>query len=639
MDSDDERLLQATERRNIWGEHQPWSIAYRLKEDKHLADRLSRFLSTMRGFHLGATDLAGRHERRYTSLRKRWDDFSSDVQFIKLHSTRVGTHDWTLPQTQQKDNKGESVGPLWKPNSEAIEKYFESFQRKWRLRESWPISWYINNVDSINRDIAANSPIFQRICLTHLPVEIIHIVMAFSGSSDARQLGNTCKLFREISLSYIYGNYHIRLASEKVTERPDTNRYFLEMHALMLEEIEYLMSRPDIRKGIHHLRVSDHWLCDLPKPSFSDKKLQGYYDTLRSDLRKLIPELPNLHAITLNGWGISLPMMSSILRHDKIRSIKFNYCAGRLSGASECIRLSPVDLAMLDNGRNSQDLWLVLYSLPNIRSLTISGGLGPAGVEPCLPSASLRTGLNNPFLSLERFIAHPMMYDELRHLITWMNNAKGPHRNQPLRLTHFKLMLDGGMDEEEVKKVLNALRGSPLRVLSLGFLSYVDPELMGFIANTCPDLTALTLVTPGDRFAHDAVDWNSPSWMFARVLSRFSRLKHLVWYFPHDYIMSNDPTTYVLHFFENGFPTKAEWDANYAHLDIENFNDATTVARCLGANCPSLETIAFFAWYPVVYRRSKADGGWYLDGTSATKALISHLNPKPSDTDWPKDWI
>lgn len=99
-----------------------------------------------------------------------------------------------------------------------------AFLKRWGLKGHWNISWFIKttgeltglsfqpslsnivhcSLDSVNSVIASGSPIFQRRCVTHLPAEIIHLVMQSSDNKSARRLGSTCKFFREISRWYIY---------------------------------------------------------------------------------------------------------------------------------------------------------------------------------------------------------------------------------------------------------------------------------------------------------------------------------------------------------------------------------------------------------------------------------------------------
>lgn len=77
------------------------------------------------------------------------------------------------------------------------------------------------------------------------------------------------------------------------------------------------------------------------------------------------------------------------------------------------------------------------------------------------------------------------------------------------------------------------------------------------------------------------------------IPSPFPHLRHIGWNLEHKCVKLENPTTYVLHFFEIRFPNKEEWETNYAYLDIEEFDDGYTVPQCFGAYCPTLETIAF----------------------------------------------
>ena len=67
-----------------------------------------------------------------------------------------------------------------------------------------PVTYGWNSTVFYNRFIDATPPIFQQLCLVHLPFELIHYIMRLSHPNDARRLGSTCRMLREISLSYIY---------------------------------------------------------------------------------------------------------------------------------------------------------------------------------------------------------------------------------------------------------------------------------------------------------------------------------------------------------------------------------------------------------------------------------------------------
>lgn len=418
------------------------------------------------------------------------------------------------------------------------------------------------------------------------------------------------------------------------TSPPVADHYFLKKHASMLEHIEYLLSHPDICRFIRHLTVTDTWLNDGAPLRFSKRKLQEHYGSLRSGISQLIPQLSKLNAITFKEWTVCSPVVSALLQHAGLTSIRFHDCAERLTGASECIKQSPVDLSIHAASSEPHDLWLILHSLPNIRSLSVSGSIDGAVMGQSLPSPSLRTGLSgqsNPFRTLKRFFAVPVQFEELGDLATWISDAKGPRGDQPLHLTHFKLAISYGIHSVAAKQIIHALHGSPLRVLNLQLRSCLELELIETIATLFPTLTSLTL-----RYVQR--DFDCPLWYLARVLGRLPLLKHFGWYLPYNYPRSEESSTFVTHFFENENPTKAEWEANQACFGVQEFYDPYSMAQCSGAYCPSLETVAFLKGRtPLVYQKSKADGRWYLDDADDTTELMNRLDPGP-DIDWPKNW-
>ena len=214
---------------------------------------------------------------------------------------------------------------------------------------------------------------------------------------------------------------------------------------------------------------------------------------------------------------------------------------------------------------------------------------------------------------------------ELSALVGWISSARRAD-GDPLYLTHFKLATTEPIDREDVEDVLHALRGSPMQALDLDCLLDDDPALLTIIADTFPELTSLTLHYR-DHIDSDATIRGSPSWEYAQHLARFHCLKHIQWNIWHDYSSVNDPTTYMLQFFEDGFPSLCEWRKDYAQLDIESFEDGYTVPRCFASHCPTLERVTFLGSNAMVYQKSNTDGSWDVDSTRVDFANSSSIDP------------
>ncbi|CAL1699025.1 unnamed protein product [Somion occarium] len=660
MDSEDERYYELEDRDGVLAalDHKSWSTGCRLFERKEMenrlyeyqchqrgasserilpsiktssfsflpdipdnaaATRLIRFFKTFHGFYTGELDLAGRHQRRYISILKRWTEFANDMTVLERHAEEV-----QIVGAQAQDDTVKMAEYVINPA------LFNDFLAKWRIKNTWTFSMLLIMTSDMRVVIREWSPRFQKLCLGHLPPELIHRIMQFCHKKEARRLGSTCKMFQEISVNYIYSTYSLRLSKRKrremLREKHGIDSILRASRSDMLAEINYLLSRDDILRNIRTLVICDEWKARYFRPSLFDdaRKAAAFYRPLRTGVSNVISRIRQLTKVTVDHWHFTNFFAMAVLQHEELTSLEIISCTNGLLDPGWQFWTHILHLSLIISALDVQEAWKIVSALPAIRSLHI--GVDMETPDTHILPTSILQGRINPFLTLERFIVYTIHYEELDDLISWMHAAK-TLRLEPLRLTHFKLAtLDGFLDEHDLSDLLNVLRDAPVQHLALDCLQYAEPELLDTIAETFPDLISLT-IHYRTNIEDNATTWPYPSWVYALHLRNFSRLKHLGWNFSHKY--ENDPTTYFLHFFENGFPTLDEWNDHYADLDIAQFGDSYTVAQALGAYCPTLETVAFFvrSLPTSLSRRSQHGQRQYSNWTDQTIEDVEMYDP------------
>lgn len=407
-----------------------------------------------------------------------------------------------------------------------------------------------------------------------------------------------------------------------------------------MEELQYLLLHPNICQSIRYFHLADDWQPSHPMLALENNRLvkrEEFYSPLRTGVCRVVSELSHLTSIFVNGWHIDSSFMQAILCHAGVIEVQLRSCTTSLLLPCRTNRQTPVNLAILDITPDAEGLWNILYGFPVLRSLSVTVGLENSYG---LPSRSTWEDLPaNPFKEMERFIASPIAQTDLDDLCDWMRDAKGPHLEHPLRLTHFKLATTGGLERSDVRELLDALRGFPIQFLSLDCLLYDSTDLLEEIAEVCPNLISLTLQRRRSA-SHRNLRWSHPSWEYARSLGQFPNLRHFGWNFQHKhpYEMENPVVySYYLQFFEIGFPPDDMW--TNPDFDVEIEDNECTIARCLGTYCPSLERVAFFMPpdITIVYYKTQLHAEWDMDGSRASTNLAECLTPNPPKTNWAGD--
>ncbi|THH00378.1 hypothetical protein EW026_g2153 [Hermanssonia centrifuga] len=471
--------------------------------------------------------------------------------------------------------------------------------------------------------------------------------MGHANLVSARALGATSRVLREISRSYIYKEYTLSskpfIWKESADMDPDAaaiaylGDWLRSSRERMLENVDYLLSRPDILQGIQTLTINSFW---------SDENLEmAGFDTIGSRdnfrlpvshaMANVIRKSSNIGTLHLSGVVITKPLAEVIVSLPKLHTIRQSDCIVEQEQANlficesllnmTFISLAPVDLA---------SSWNLLPSFPHLRYLVVYRGTEGSRT---IPPLDLTDGIN-PFGTVERLHLINLSRFEIENMTTWMSRARLP-TGPGLRLTHFKIEMDFGLDRNMIFDLLDALRGVPMQYFVLDGILYAEPELLDRIAEAFPDLISLTLGYRDSirQTLTKPTDWPHATWEYARRLATFQHLRYFGWNLRISHFY---PTPSVMVNFEDGFDERwfdnPEWD-----MQEDWVEDWECIARLFITCCPTLQSIVLTHSFVAFDIQRGPEGGPDIHSTIDLKwfpkmSEIEHMNDPDRFLSWPK---
>jgi len=443
----------------------------------------------------------------------------------------------------------------------------------------------------------------QKLCLLDLPVELLDKIISepFSTLPKARLLSSTCRVLRNVGARHIFGQRTLAIELElddlkRTRSEANPVSYLfgvaLRARAKFLATTQFLLKRPDLTRSLRRLFITNHWSSTLLQTwvhveRFDIKAMEPtFYTPILQDLGRIICASYNLTTLTFAGIDICVELLCAFSQIGSLHSVTYRQCqfAPETMTVIDQASISPTVLNLelgIDEGLESRNQWITLLLYPQLRTLLVRG--------------SSRSGFSNPVQSLQQqcnlFRTLERVYFcyfndlHVAEFSTWLREAAtvGPG----LRLTHFKLHTERGLNDLEVFQLLDALRLAPLEVLALDGLQFGDVELIDLIAEIFPNLLGLTLVLRHNyrQTATKLSAWPHPSWEYAPHIASFNRLCHFGWNFMYP---TFDPTPSVMMQFENDFATSETglWE------DDPYFEDDRLMALLFAVHCATLQTFA-----------------------------------------------
>ncbi|KAF7791750.1 hypothetical protein EIP86_002774 [Pleurotus ostreatoroseus] len=559
----------------------------------------------------GDLDLQGRFKPRDKDLFVRWQGFREEVHYIKQHSapkevvlrldddTPVGSEPVTV--TQYKVNSPRKL---------------KAFLTNWRLEPCWfdlgTLFQYVENVDAC---LAQNpEPRFQALRFTDLPTELIHHKMGYMEEEDCRMLGLCSRWLREASISHVYKRIVVKVSVDKDVwtgyyqfetdeERTEYMRQNIDLACKKFtQRLITIRDSTDILPRIRSLVIPNEVL-DQDISIFTritHEELFQRLGPLIEPVKEIITRSPGLEECSISGFPLNATLLSTILSIPSLIAINLRNCiiAADHTQIPQCDTV--LNVSLTPESFEYISTWNILPLFTSLRWLSIDR----AGGRSELPPLVIRSA-DNVFATLERLMLAEIPFEEIGALTHWIRQARTPS-GPGLRLTHFKLDMRYGIDEEECLSIISALQGAPMQVFVIDGIGVAAPALFDALANAFPQLESLTLIyRESDRqtISREA-EWPYATWEYAPHFAGFTRLKHFGWNWKFD-PMESTPSCLTL--FESDFTER--WQPDISILD-EYFNDWDSIPRLFYAYCPTLESSHFLIKGMALlrYRIRRVDG-------------------------------
>ncbi|GJE96234.1 hypothetical protein PsYK624_124280 [Phanerochaete sordida] len=174
-----------------------------------------RLCDTVKGFHTGYLDLTGRHEYRYLSAFKVWDEFRQTVIAV-LRTARPVQAQEGLPVVR---NSRRTLVERGHPNAcILVDTIVLQKLSRWRLpvRDLDLLLCFVEDVQNCMEVYPL--PKYQRLRLLDLPNEVLHRIARRTEPRYLRKFGSACKLLRDISWPTLHEERKIGLPVAAITD-------------------------------------------------------------------------------------------------------------------------------------------------------------------------------------------------------------------------------------------------------------------------------------------------------------------------------------------------------------------------------------------------------------------------------------
>ncbi|KAI0072765.1 hypothetical protein K474DRAFT_1667447 [Panus rudis PR-1116 ss-1] len=601
--------------------------------------RLRRFFAVMEGFHKGCLDLTGRHLHRYQSISKRYADFSNEFRaLVRDHGNKV---------VRYVDNYGEDeAGQAHREELEIrpIEAY-EAFLTKWECAHTYTPLELLDVIERADSSIRQHpEPIIQKLCLTQLPPEIMHNVMLILSQdkfdrykSKPRRLGATCRMLWSIAQNYMYTSTRLQVAYTiehmAIVNKMEVNgqkgrflaKLLFQMQGRLIDELQTLLNRPDACRRIRFLNIDDNWthLARFMGPITIEEHERPGMIQKQQTVATLLPHVlslaTNVREISFGGWDISLAIMRALSSNRHLRKIDFTRCAINIGADPNPPYLPSVDTFEFCFPLDS-NTWTVVSMFPNLRYLSYANLRSSVDTNIrnilVMPEPDVQARLN-PFNTLEAIVLDRVWPADVEILTVWLQAA----RPSGLRLKRLRIVVHGGLFREEILELIDALSYAPLKSFILDGIQWADPTLLVRIAQKLPHLESLVLLYRDSerQMSRKYAVWPHPPWIYAQQLSNFPRLRHFGW----NSKIESRYTPYTLPWIEDGYPELDDlvrfWKADIDADENDCEEGSRSIAKLLGAYCPSLQYVVFYSRKSYPYERQN-------DGGSSEFAFNVHLS-------------
>ncbi|KAG6809906.1 hypothetical protein H0H92_014159 [Tricholoma furcatifolium] len=561
--------------------------------------RTKAFFRIVQGFFKGDLDLSGRHMPRYVDVGSKWnayiDSFSTLSSYVTVSSIQAERPD-TAETFLEYTFKDPTV--------------WDGFAKKWKVPPAAGYGFLLqNSAETYEVILRHKVPKIQKLCLVHLPFEILESVFKHASRRQAGVLHSTCRRLYEIGKQHLVGHRtivfgnpmiidHLQYSSSLSTRRTEAfQQAALAARHDTLVFCSFLEGRPDLLQKLQSLTVVNEWSDPMYAEINSDNlftALEGgmFFLPLFRAFGKVITPSVNLTKLSFSGLKLSLALITIIAGLPKLNHLQLLFCTvGKVACPALFQRTERTQSSSILNleiqATNEESIWFTMLMCTNVINFTahavhMNQSLFPPP-EPIWDKVRFFSNLR--YLHLGHLSPH--------HLPTfwrWLQIAS--HGNLPA-LTHFKLEVENYLHDSEILSFLDVLGSAPLEVLSIDGALEASLDLFNWIAAHFPLLKGLTMIRREStrqnsvRLFPKSFSWPVPSWEYARCLSAFPRLQHFGWN-NHNFIPVYG--TYSLRIWEEGHLYGDGWEGEKEADDDNLTPEESSNAVLFGMHCGTLTT-------------------------------------------------
>ncbi|KAK1216354.1 hypothetical protein PQX77_021024 [Marasmius sp. AFHP31] len=612
-----------------------------------------RFFDTMEGFYTGQLDLTGRHMERFSALSKKFSSFQEEFDAIRA----------TVKEEEYEDKGWDGETRMFARYITTDEECWKAFRLKWMLPRVMDFGILKMRMEMLSGEMTKAGMVYklQKLLITDLPPELVHHIFSFASLSQARLLASTCKLMKEIGVSYLYHTRTMKLnfvPLERLSEtewEQDLDEIAQEKSEQFLRQLNFLETRPDLTAAIQHLTITDGWKQDvhLYKLSFLHPYThdQRFYGPINISLNGLLSSCHILTHLSISYCAITGDWLRTISRLEQLHTIRFlmAYVEDEAVEADiihDRIPLSPQVLNVhWTEAENTpgHGLWHILMLLPNL----LTFGRKTIKVEGWLPVTDIQRRCLHFCNGLRRFDLS-LNWSILPRLTAWINWVQ-LRTGVRCTLTHVKFKTDLPHPDTTTISLLEALQSAPLEVLVLEGIKDGSLALFERIANLFPDLVGLTVIRRENTLQRrtNLSRWPHQCGEYALTMRGFRRLRYFGWNF---YVPLDDTTPATLLRFEEravreaeGIPEPEENECStefYRRRREESeaayFQDSGSIALPFAAHCSTLEVMGLEARWrsEFVISREPSGGITIVEDVLSTIRNTRTWNPTRFDHGW-----
>ena len=196
------------------------------------------------------------------------------------------------------------------------------------------------------------TPILQTFALVDLPVELHHAVMQHANISEARTLGSTCRVLKEVSLTYCYRvSLDIRYTTWGIKHLISSQNFCLRFPSWTLDDLQaekFRSAVPRVIEKIAHLCVHGLKLLSLIRhlrldtsgfaqirqlivivaqllPDLSEY-IENSIEGLSWSFSKLVQYATGIRCIALDCVSVSVDLLRNALQHPTLNTLLMTDC-------------------------------------------------------------------------------------------------------------------------------------------------------------------------------------------------------------------------------------------------------------------------------------------------------------------------